>query len=273
MNPMSDTESHRGNGPVIGEASAVPGLEDEFLLDLDGFEGPIDLLLNLAREQKVDLARISILALADQYLAFIAQAQRVRLEVAADYLVMAAWLAYLKSRLLLPELDEEEQPTGQQMAEALAFQLRRLEAMQDASRRLFGRPLLGRDVFPRGRPEGVEVVRDAVFEPSLYELLRAYGAIQSRGTDTTLHIAPQELYSVEEAVERLRALLGRVPDWQSLLAFLPQGLKDGILRRSALASTFVATLELVRQGQAEVRQEGAFLPIYVRPRGTTGQGP
>lgn len=259
------------DGPSEGysdgtEPAAIVGIEGQLLLDLDGFEGPIDLLLSLARAQKVDLTRISILALADQYLAFITAAQRISLEIAADYLVMAAWLAYLKSRLLLPEDEEGEQPSGAQMAEALAFQLRRLESMQEAGARLFARPLLGRDVFRNGAPQGVDVIKEAVFEPSLYELLRAYGQIQSRSTDSTLHIAAQELYSVEQAVERLRRLLGRIPDWQSLVAFLPEGIKDGILRRSAVASTFVATLELVRQGQAEVRQEGPFRPIYVRPR-------
>jgi segregation and condensation protein A len=132
--------------------------------------------------------------------------------------------------------------------------------------RLFARPILGRDTFRRGAPEGVDIVKEAVFEPSLYELLKAYGQIQSRGTDSTLHIAAQELYSVEQAVERLRRLLGQIPDWQSLVTFLPEGLKDGIVRRSAVASTFVATLELVRQGHAELRQEGPFRPIYVRPR-------
>jgi segregation and condensation protein A len=248
------------------EPAAIEGLEGQLVLDLEGFEGPIDLLLNLARDQKVDLAKISILALADQYLAFIAAAQRISLEIAADYLVMAAWLAYLKSRLLLPDETEEEQPTGAQMAEALAFQLRRLESMQDSGLRLFARPLVGRDVFLRGAPEGVEVIKEAVFQPNLYELLKAYGQIQSRVTDTTLHIAAQELYSVEQAVERLRRLLGRIPDWQNLVTFLPEGIKDGIVKRSAVASTFVATLELVRQGQAELRQEGPFLPIFVRPR-------
>ncbi len=264
MSDIGPRQDGYSEGP---EPAAVAGIEGQLVLDLEGFEGPIDLLLMLARDQKVDLAKISILALAEQYLAFIAAAQRISLEIAADYLVMAAWLAYLKSRLLLPE-DEgsEEQPSGAQMAEALAFQLRRLESMQDAGQRLFARPLLGRDVFARGAPEGVEIVKEAVFEPTLYELLKAYGQIQSRGADTTLHIAAQELYSVEQAVERLRRLLGSVPDWQSLVSFLPDDLKGGIVRRSALASTFVATLELVRQGQAEVRQDGAFHPIYVRPR-------
>lgn len=248
------------------EPAAIVGIEGQLLLDLEGFEGPIDLLLTLARDQKVDLTKISILALADQYLAFISAAQRISLEIAADYLVMAAWLAYLKSRLLLPEEEEEEQPSGAQMAEALAFQLRRLESMQEAGLRLFARPQLGRDTFLRGAPEGVEIVKEAVFQPNLYELLKAYGQIQSRVTDTTLTIAAQELYSVEQAVERLRRLLGNIPDWQNLVSFLPDGIKDGIVRRSAVASTFVATLELVRQGQAEVRQDGPFHPIFVRPR-------
>ncbi len=263
---MTDFDGPSEGASDHSEPAALAGIEGQLLLDLEGFEGPIDLLLSLARDQKVDITKISILALADQYLLFIAAAQRISLEIAADYLVMAAWLAYLKSRLLLPDDDEEEQPSGAQMAEALAFQLRRLESMQDAGVRLFARPMLGRDVFRCGAPQGTEVIREAVFEPSLYELLKAYGQIQSRGTDATLHIAAQELYSVEQAVERLRRLLGQIPDWQSLLTFLPDGLKDGILRRSAVASTFVATLELVRQGQAEVRQEGAYRPIYVRPR-------
>lgn len=263
---MSDIDGQMDGGSAADEPAAIAGLQGQLLLNLEGFEGPIDLLLTLARDQKVDLSKISILALADQYLAFITEAQRVSLELAADYLVMAAWLAYLKSRLLLPEDDEEEQPSGAQMAEALAFQLRRLESMQEAGQRLFARPMLGRDVFARGAPEGVDVVTEAVYEPNLYELLRAYGAIQSRETDETLHIAAQELYSVEQAVERLRRLLGQIPDWQSLVTFLPDGVKDGIVKRSAVAATFVATLELVRQGQADVRQEGHYRPIYVRPR-------
>jgi segregation and condensation protein A len=247
-------------------APAITGLAGQLVLDLDGFEGPIDLLLTLARDQKVDITKISILALAEQYLAFIAHAQRVKLELAADYLVMAAWLAYLKSRLLLPEDKGEEQPTGEQMAEALAFQLRRLESMQEAGRRLFDRPLMGRDVFTLGTPEGTEVVSEAIYEPSLYELMRCYGAIRSRDTDTMLQISPQELYTVEQAVERLRQLLGHSLDWADLSAFLPENLKGSLIMRSALASTFAATLELVRQGQAELRQDGAFNPIYIRAR-------
>jgi segregation and condensation protein A len=261
---MTEPQSEPTSAQEEPGATVLPDLQGQLVLDLDGFEGPIDLLLSLSREQKVDITKISILALAEQYLAFIAHAQEVRLELAADYLVMAAWLAYLKSRLLLPDDHGEEQPTGQQMAEALAFQLQRLESMQEAGQRLFQRPILGRDVFAIGAPEGVEVINDAVYEPSLYELMRCYGAIRSRNTDTMLHIAPQELFSVEQAVERLRQLLGHIPDWADLSAFLPENLKGSLIMRSALASTFAATLELVRQGQAELRQDGAFNPIYIR---------
>ena len=182
---MTDFDGPSEGASDHSEPAALAGIEGQLLLDLEGFEGPIDLLLSLARDQKVDITKISILALADQYLLFIAAAQRISLEIAADYLVMAAWLAYLKSRLLLPDDDEEEQPSGAQMAEALAFQLRRLESMQEAGVRLFARPMLGRDVFRCGAPQGTEVIREAVFEPSLYELLKAYGQIQSRGTDAT----------------------------------------------------------------------------------------
>ena len=263
---MHESQSDSEFTGTESEAPVVAGLEGQLVLDLDGFEGPRDILLTLARDQKVDISKISILALADQYLSFIAHAQRVQLELAADYLVMAAWLAYLKSRLLLPDDQGEEQPTGQQMAEALAFQLRRLEAMQEAGQRLFQRPLLGRDVFALGACEGVEVITEAVYETSLYELLRCYGAIRSRETDTMLHIQPHELFSVAQAVERLRQLLGGMPDWQDLSAFLPENLKGSLIMRSALASTFAATLELVRQGQVELRQDGAFDPIYIRAR-------
>ncbi|MDH3242266.1 MAG: segregation/condensation protein A [Alphaproteobacteria bacterium] len=261
--PQSDSILPQEPGDT---APAITGLAGQLVLDLDGFEGPIDLLLTLSREQKVDITKISILALAEQYLTFIAHAQRVKLELAADYLVMAAWLAYLKSRLLLPDDKGEEQPSGQQMAEALAFQLRRLESMQEAGRCLFQRSLLGRDVFTVGAPEGTEVISDAVYEPSLYELMRCYGAIRSRETDTMLQITPQELFTVEQAVERLRQLLGHSLDWADLSAFLPEDLKGSLIMRSALASTFAATLELVRQGQAELRQDGAFNPIFIRAR-------
>ncbi len=274
---MTETESRpepvsasagEGAGPDAGPAhdeAIILGLDGQLVLSLDGFEGPIDLLLTLSRQQKVDLTRISILALADQYLAFIVEARHLRLELAADYLVMAAWLAFLKSRLLLPE-DPEEEPSGQQMAEALAFRLRRLEAMQQSAERLFSRSLLGRDSFPRGAPEGFAVVTEAVFQPNLYELLRAYGAIRSRSADDSLHIARQDLYSVEQAVIRLRDLLGTAMDWKDLFAFLPETINDAIHHRSAVASTFAAALELVREGRAELRQDGPFRPISLRSR-------
>jgi len=252
--------------PVDPQAVDALVTESQLLVDLDGFEGPIDVLLALARDQKVDLTKISILQLADQYLAFVARASKVRLELAADYLVMAAWLAYLKSRLLLPEpAVDDEQPTGAEMAAALAFQLRRLESMQDAGVRLFARSLLGRDVFARGAPEPVEVVATIHFETKLYDLLRAYGEIRNKTEAAApLEIAQAELYSVEVALERLRDLLGRMPDWQTLASFLPAGLQDSLVMRSALAANFVAVLELVREGKLMLRQSGFYEPIFVR---------
>lgn len=238
--------------------------EERLVLDIDGFEGPIDVLLVLARDQKVDLTRISILQLADQYLAFVAQARVLRLELAADYLVMAAWLAYLKSRLLLPE-PEEAEPSGEDMAAALAYQLRRLEAMQEAGVRLMARPRLGRDVFARGAPEGVRIVTRAFYEVSLYDLLSAYGAHKRRRQGNgPLHIAPTELYSLEDALQRMTDALGRLPDWTTLSAFVPPGIGGTLLGRSALASTFLASLELAKAGKVELRQEAPFAPIYLR---------
>lgn len=272
--PGSDNQNDSA-APALMAVSA-PGIDDngpaplvtesQLLVDLDGFEGPIDVLLTLARDQKVDLTKISILQLADQYLAFVARARSVRLELAADYLVMAAWLAYLKSRLLLPEPQtDDEQPTGQEMAAALAFQLRRLEAMQEAGARLMARSLLGRDVFARGAPERTEVITHATFETKLYDLLAAYGSIKVRiEGHQALQISAPELYSVENALERLREQLGRIPDWLSLATFLPPGLKDSLVMRSAIASTFVATLELVREGKLMLRQSGPYAQIFVR---------
>jgi segregation and condensation protein A len=235
------------------------------VLDLDGYEGPIDLLLTLAREQKVDLARISILQLADQYLAFIAEQRRLQLEVAADYLVMAAWLAYLKSRLLLPDApDDEPGPTATELAEALAHRLRLLAAMQRAGAALMAGPQLGRDVFGRGAPEGLAMIDQPVFELSLYELLKAYGASHTRRHAQVLTILPSAYQSLSEAMENLARFIGQVPDWRELMAFLPEELRRGPLRRSALAATFAATLELARNGRVELRQDRAFGPLYLR---------
>jgi segregation and condensation protein A len=238
--------------------------EPGFVLDLDGYEGPIDLLLALAREQKVDLARISILALADQYLAFIAEQRRLQLEIAADYLVMAAWLAYLKSRLLLPEPPEEEGPSAVELAEALAHRLRLLAAMQRAGAALMAQPLLGRDVFARGAPEGLDRIDRPVFELSLYDLLRAYGDSHRRQHGQVLTILPSSYHSLAEALERLARLVGQVPEWRELENFLPEELRSGPLRRSALASTFAALLELAKAGRLELRQDRSFGPLYLR---------
>ncbi len=239
--------------------------EAGLVLDLDGYEGPIDLLLALAREQKVDLARISILQLADQYLAFIAAQRRLQLEVAADYLVMAAWLAYLKSRLLLPEPpDHEEGPTAIELAEALAHRLRLLEAMQRAGTALMARPLLGRDVFGRGAPEGLAMIDQPVFELSLYELLKAYGVNHRRQHGQVLTILPSAYQSLADAMENLSRFIGQVPDWRELMAFLPDDLRGSPLHKSALAATFAATLELAKAGRIELRQDRAFGPLYLR---------
>jgi segregation and condensation protein A len=235
------------------------------VLDLDGYEGPIDLLLALAREQKVDLARLSILALADQYLAFISEQRRLRLEIAADYLVMAAWLAYLKSRLLLPEPPaEDDGPSGEELASALAHRLRLLAAMQRAGTALMARPQLGRELFLRGAPEGIPRIDRPEYRLSLYELLAAYGEGHRRRHASVLTIEPAMFHSLDEALQRLARFVGQVPEWRELAAFLPEELRGGVYRRSALASTFAAMLELSRAGRIELRQDRAFGPIYLR---------
>jgi segregation and condensation protein A len=245
--------------------------EAALVLDLDGYEGPIDLLLALAREQKVDLARISILELADQYLAFVAEKRRLQLEVAADYLVMAAWLAYLKSRLLLPAPPEEPGPSAVELAEALAHRLRLLAAMQRAGTALMARPLLGRDVFARGAPEGVAAIDQPVFELSLYELLKAYGDSHRRQHGQVLTILPSAYQSLSDAMEHLARFVGQVPEWRELMAFLPAELRAGPLSRSALAATFAATLELAKAGRVELRQDRAFGPLYLRSGAGAGE--
>ena len=243
------------------------------ILALEGFEGPLDVLLALARNQKVDLKRISILELADQYLAFVAAARRVRLELAADYLVMAAWLAYLKSRLLLPPPHAAEEPSGEELAARLALQLQRLEAIRDVAARLMSRHRLGRDVFPRGKPEGVVVVRNQTFDCTLFELLKAYGENRIRDEVQPFVLEKRNIYSMEAALARLAPLIGNVGDWQQLEAFLPPELaEDPEARRSGLAGTFAATLELVRQGRLLIRQLDTFGPIYLRRAPTDGPG-
>jgi len=263
------TSDDSPNNDIEFEEDAARGdtAAERLLLNLDGYEGPIDLLLDLARDQKVDLTRISILQLADQYLTFITRARELRLELAADYLVMAAWLAFLKSRLLLPVTREDgDEMSAEEMAARLAFQLQHLEAMRKVGRSLLGRPQLNRDFFPRGAPEPVETSRTSVYEVSLYELLRAYASFKTRDHITALRIDPTSLYSTERALERLRALIGDVPNWTQLSAFLPEELGGPLVMRSALASTFSASLELVKEGRASLRQSGAFAPLYLRRR-------
>jgi segregation and condensation protein A len=237
---------------------------ERLVVDVDGYEGPIDVLLVLAREQKVDLKRISILALVEQYLVFVQTARKLRLELAADYLVIAAWLAYLKSRLLLPEPPDDDEPTGEELAAQLTFQLERLQAMQEVAVRLMARAQLGIDQFPRGETQDLRVRKRPVYDVTLYNLLSAYGEYRARIDNRTLKIAPTELYAVDQALERLQDLVGRHPDWQMLTAFLPPALKDGLVARSALAATFVASLELAREGKVQLRQLERFGPIYLR---------
>lgn len=254
---------------------------DEFLLDIDGYEGPIDLLLTLARDQKVDLAKISILELALAYLDFIDRARDLRIELAADYLVMAAWLAYLKSKLLLPsEEEEEEELSGEALAEALAFQLRRLSALQDAAMQLFDRPRLGRDVFTRGyRPDQTRTRVEIDWQCGLHDLLQSYGEMSRRTAPPTAY-APKEyrLFSLSDAIERLgrilgldRALRGRDEEgWRSIAAFLPEEAReadgDPLTTRSAIAATLGASLELAKTGRAEIQQDAPFAPIFLRPK-------
>jgi segregation and condensation protein A len=253
------------SGDGFDDAPPKTANDDELLLDLDGFEGPIDALLSLARDQKVDLRKISILELADQYLAFIARARRLRLELAADYLVMAAWLAYLKSRLLLPEPPADGEPSGAELAAALAFQLQRLEAMQEAGKKLLALPQFGIDFFARGAPEPAKIIDVPVWDVTLFDLLKAYGTHPGRRREGMLRIAPLNLFSMDDALKRIGDMLGHVLDWTVLRNFLPpDGLDTPLQRRAAMAATFAATLELTRNGNIDLRQEGAFAPIYLR---------
>ena len=237
-------------------------------VEVDGYEGPLDLLLTLARTQKVDLAKISVLQLAEQYLAFIEEARELRIELAADYLVMAAWLAYLKSRLLLPKEDEDEGLSGEEMAAHLAFQLERLEAMRSVAAKLMARDQLGRDFFRRGMTEAVTIRRQTTWSCSLSDLLKAYASVKTREEYKPLNYDPREVYSVEAALERLKRLVGQMPDWGTLVSFLPEGWSlDPEKRRSAIASSFSAVLELAKRGEVELRQDRTFAPLYLRARG------
>ncbi|MEM6887663.1 MAG: ScpA family protein [Pseudomonadota bacterium] len=240
---------------------------EALIVDVDGFEGPLDLLLSLSRTQKVDLRRISVLALARQYLAFVNRAKALRLELAADYLVMAAWLAFLKSRLLLPPDPEEEGPSGEELAAHLAFQLERLQAMRDAAARLMGRDRLGRDVFVRGQTHEVRRTRQVRYTATLLDLMQGYARIRTRDEFRPYSMDRDAVYTMEEALGRLRGLIGYTGEWTELASYLPEGWEnDPQRRRSATASTFAASLELVKEGQLEIRQSGTFAPIEMRKK-------
>ena len=240
---------------------------DRLMVDVEGFEGPLDLLLALARTQKVDLAKISVLALAQQYLDFIGEARRLRLEVAADYLVMAAWLAFLKSKLLLPsETSEEGEPTGAELAALLAFRLKRLDAMRDASAQLMTRKRLGRDVFARGLPEPIRITRKSTYDANVYDLLKAYSQQRARTAVHSIRMKPRTVWSLKEARDELERLLGIDLDWAPLDRLLAEFMIEPELRRTALASSFTATLEMTREGKLEIRQAKSFAPLLVRRR-------
>ena len=249
--------------------------EKALIVDLEVFEGPLDLLLHLARHQKVDLARISVLKLAEQYLRFIADARSMRLELAADYLVMAAWLAYLKSRLLIPKQKGPDGETAEDLAAHLQFRLKRLEALREAAGRLVNRNRLGRDVFARGMPEAVIVERQNTWSATLYDLLTAYAAQRQRSAITNVRIAHRTVWSLAEAREILQRLIGDSMDWVPLEAYLDRFLGDSGQRRTAMASSFASSLELARQGHIELRQTLSFGPLLVRRRRSeteTGDG-
>jgi len=239
---------------------------EQLLLFLGDFDGPIDMLLTLARDQKVDLSKISILALANQYIDFIEKAQDLRIELAADYLVMASWLAYLKSRLLVPQEEiKQEEPSANEMAEALQFQLRRLEAMRQTANDLFAMPRLGYDVFARGNPEGLRTKYTTKYDMTLYDLIKAYGDIKKREETSIYKLNPIKLLSLEDAMERLERMLGKIPeDWVSLFMFLPTGFEEKIIKRSAIASTFGGALEMAKRGLIEIQQEKNYAPIFIK---------
>ena len=266
MSPADGRERARGDVPmdVHWQADERALHEAELVVDIAGFEGPLDLLLHLARNQKVDLSRISVLALAEQYIAFIESARSIRLELAADYLVMAAWLAFLKSRLLIPQPHKDDGPSGEEMASALAFRLKRLEAMRDAATRLVNRNRLGRDVFARGAPEHIPVERTSAFEASLYDLLQAYASLRQREAVMQVTIERRQVWSLADARLILARLMGGLSDWTALDDFLLRYVGDPSQRVSAVASAFAASLEMVREGRLEIRQAAAFAPIYVR---------
>jgi segregation and condensation protein A len=270
---MNATQESDSNAPDEGddisdwEQVDEPAAGETLVVDVKGFEGPLDLLLALARTQKVDLAKISVLALAQQYLDFISEARRLRLEIAADYLVMAAWLAFLKSKLLLPaEQDADGEPTGEELAQLLAFRLKRLGAMRDAAAQLMTRKRLGRDIFARGLPEPLRITRKSTYQADLYDLLKAYAQQRQRTSVSSWQVRQRTVWSLKEARDELERLLGMSCDWAPLDKLLAEFLVGPDLRRTALASGFTATLEMTREGALEIRQAKLFAPLLVRRR-------
>lgn len=271
-NDMIDAQTDDDNfeaAPVNAPSEASGAA---LVVDVSGFEGPLDLLLALARTQKVDLRKISILDLADQYLAFIAGARKIELELAADYLVMAAWLVYLKSRLLLPDETMSGEPSGEELAARLAFRLQKIEAMRSAAARLMARDRLGRDVFSRGMPEGIRLIRTPQWGDNLFDLLKAYSGQRVRKLGVRMQIMRAPVYAIEDARKRLEQILGSIPDWSRLDELLPEGYGLGKMKRTALASTLSAGLEMARDGKVELRQLTPFGAIYLRHRAANDEG-
>src|SRR5712691_6145248 len=266
---MTPAEQFQVDPEIAGERGSE---EPALIVDVEGFEGPLDLLLALARQQKVDLAKISILALADQYLAFIEEARKLRLELAADYLVMAAWLAYLKSRLLLPDTHAPEGQSAEDMATALALRLKRLEAIRDVAGRLLDRAQLDRDVFRRGQPEPIAHIKHPQWTATLYDLLSAYAQQRQRTALAHVRLAKRTVWSLAEAREALERLIGGTSDWSRLDEYLISFVVEPSQVPTVFASSFASTLEMVREGVMEVHQQGAFTPLYVRKREQTGNG-
>ncbi|SFP54459.1 segregation and condensation protein A [Tranquillimonas alkanivorans] len=260
---MPDT----GNVEHLNTAVAERVAAEALIVELDGFEGPLDLLLTLGRTQKVDLRQISVLALARQYLAFVERAKELRIELAADYLVMAAWLAFLKSRLLLPPDPKDEGPSGEELAAHLAFQLERLQAMREAAAQLMARDQLGRDVFARGIPEDVERVRQVRYTATLLDLMQAYARIRTKDEFRPFVMDRDKVMTMEQALDRMRHLIGFAGEWTDLSSYMPEGWEvDPERRRSAAAAHFAASLELVKAGHVELRQGETFAPIQIRKR-------
>ena len=266
---MAETQLEDGQTKVAERLAA-----EALIVDVDGFEGPLDLLLTLSRTQKVDLRKISVLQLARQYLMFVDKAKALRLELAADYLVMAAWLAFLKSRLLLPPDPQDDGPSGEELAAHLAFQLERLQAMRDVAAQLMARDQLGRDFFARGQTQEMRQTRRVTYTATLLDLMQGYARIRTRDDFRPFVMDRDKVFTMEQALERMRGLIGFSGDWSDLTSYMPDGWgEEPAMRRSATASTFAASLELVKEGHLEIRQEGVFAPIQLRKKDLTWPNP